>query len=831
MLRMFAPNWRFSKRVSQSTPCALLPLLLAAPVFAQPAQIQSAQVRSSQVKGVVKDPDQSVIAHLVLKLTDLETGAVLTTTTDGAGNYSFAALPAGSYRLEAQGAGFKTYTNPAVVVAAGQSLTEDIALQLGGSNATVTVNGNLSGTPANGYHVDTVQQGVMGTTSVTNLPYQISILPSNEIQNTQARNLRDALKYLPLVSFQEQQGSEIIRPETRGIEGSVLQNTRMDGMAMAITGANALEQYDQIEVENGLGAAMYGPANPSGIFNFVLKRPTEERTANINLEYDSKSIGTIDGDFGGRFGPHKLFGYRSNLVFGEGTGFVDDSFLRRRLAEFAFDIRPTNATLVDVHYSVYDIVQRGYPGWFTYGPHGTSTATTPAPTLILPTAPNPTREGLDQSYLGVDLTTQSSSARLHHDFSPNWHAEAGGLWQRLDRHIDTQINALTDNSGDYTASEADTFAPRFETESDLGYITGDIDKWHIHQNVVIGSQGYNFITYSEGVLPKAAQVRLGTGNVHDPINYAPPAYGIWKNDDTYASSVVHQQGFNLGDLISFRKYFLVRLAASQDWIGVDNNNAQLTRVSGSNKNGISPSASVLFKPSTGTTFYATYASSLEQGDVAPAGTVNQYEALAPYRSKEWETGYKGQMGNLYLTSALFRIQRPFANTNYANYYEITGNQVNFGAEMSVQGEFFHRLTVDGGFTALNARLNDTGITATNGKRFVGTPSYHSNLLSEYRVPGVQNLVVTGDWLFTGRRPQDDQNLHYTPGYSTFDFGFRYTHTVLSKSTVWRFSSNNVTDTHYYSTILPGDITGTGAATNTALLGNPRTFQASMQVVF
>jgi iron complex outermembrane receptor protein len=808
---------------------AALVLLISAVGYAQSAPLP---VRSpGQIKGVVKDRDQSVVAHATLTLTNLETGAIATTSSDAAGAYVFPAVRPGTYKLEASESGFKTYTISPAVMAEGQRLTENISLELSGTSSSVTVYGNLNGTPANGYHVDSVQQGMMGSTPIINLPYTVTVLPSNLIQNTQARNLRDALKYLPLVSFQEQQGSEIIRPETRGIEGSVMQNTRMDGLAMAITGANAMEQYDQVEVENGLGASMYGPANPSGMFNFVLKRPTEERTANINFDYDSNSIGTVYGDFGGRFGPHKLFGYRSNLLFGEGTGYVDDSFMRRRLAEFAFDVRPSNATLVDVHYSVYDIVQRGYPGWFTYGPSGTSTATTPAPTLILPTAPNPAQEGFDQSYLGVDLTTQSSSARLHHDFSQNWHAEAGGLWQRLDRHIDTQINAITDNKGDYTASEADSFAPRFETESDLGYITGDFTMSHMHHDVVIGSQGYNFITYSEGVLPTAAQIRLGTGNIQDPKSYAPPAYGLWKNDNMYASSVVHQQGFNLGDLVQIRKWFLVRVAASQDWIGVDNNNASTARVSGSNKQGVSPSASVLFKPAESTTFYATYASSLEQGDVAPAGTKNQYQALAPYRSKEWELGYKGQVGNIYFSSALFRIQRPFANTNAADYFEITGNQVNYGAETSVQGTFFHRLMIDGGFTALNARLDDTGIAATNGKRFVGTPAYHSNLLSEYKMPGIQNLVITGDWMFTGRRPQDDENRHYTPGFSTFDFGLRYTHTLLSKTTVWRVASNNVTDTHYYSTILPGDITGTGVATNTALLGNPRTYQASMQVVF
>ncbi len=67
----------------------------------------------------------------------------------------------------------------------------------------------------------------------------------------------------------------------------------MDGMATAITNANAnaMEQYQKMQAENDLGASMYGPANPSGMFDFVLKRPTEKRTGNLYLEQDSSSMG------------------------------------------------------------------------------------------------------------------------------------------------------------------------------------------------------------------------------------------------------------------------------------------------------------------------------------------------------------------------------------------------------------------------------------------------------------------------------------------------------------------------------------------------------------
>ena len=217
-------------------------------------------------------------------------------------------------------------------------------------------------------------------------------------------------------------------------------------------------------------------------------------------------------------------------------------------------------------------------------------------------------------------------------------------------------------------------------------------------------------------------------------------------------------------------------------------------------------------------------------------TVNANQSLAPYRSKEWEVGFKADAPALAITTALFRLQRPFADTvPYGSatetIYEIIGQQVNYGAEISAQGTLFRRLLVDGGFTALNARLNDTYVASTEGKRFVGIPSYKSNLLSEYRVPGVANLSITGDWQFIGARPQDDENLHSTLGYNMFDFGFRYAHPLFTKLATLRFTCNNITDTRYYSTIAAGDITGTNASANTAHLGSPRTISTSLEISF
>ncbi len=782
--------------------------------------------QSTVLSGTVRDPGQQVVVGVTVNLDGPSTHR--TTATDGAGRYSFTGVALGAYMLSTQQAGFNPVSFPLTITDEGAS-THDLTFSTAGTNASVTVQGDTSGTASDGYYVSRTQSGVLGSAPIVDQPAVITAVPFAEIRNTQAKTVRDAIQFLPLVNFNEQEGDQIIRPSTRGIQGSIAQNTRQDGMAFAITGANAIEQYENLQVQNGLGSSFYGPANPSGIFDFILKRPTGERSTNLYLEQDSSTIGTIYGDAGGRFGPRHLFGYRSNLLYSDGGAYVANARQRRRLAEFAFDARPTPKSLVDVSYSAYDVVQRGYPGWFSYGPNPASTAR-PRATFLLPAAPDPTRVGYGQPGTGVNLTTQSSSARYHYQISPAWRLVAGGLAQRLNRFIDTGVNTLTNNAGNYNVVLASGFAPRFDTVSDLGYITGTAHLLGARHDLVFGSEGYRFRQFSYPS-PPASSLLLGSASIAAPVILPPPAAGLPVYRNLYKSSIINQQGFNIGDLLTLPKHLLVRLAGSQDYFGADNNAVGGKRTGGSNRNGISPSASVLYKPTTWSTAYATFASSLQQGDVAPGNAVNANQALAPYRSTEWELGFKTTDHPLAVTAALFRIQRPFANTDGSNVFRITGLQVNYGAELSAQGLLFHRLLIDGGFTALNARLNQTGIAATNGRRFVGTPAYRSNLLSEYHLPGVQDLVVTGNWQFIGARPVNDENLQFTPAFNTFNLGFRYGRLIGSKRVTLRFTANNLSSVRYYSTISPGDITGTNASSNTAFLGTPRTIATSLQFAF
>jgi iron complex outermembrane receptor protein len=792
-------------------------------VAARPAV---AAAQSHGITGIVRDPQQAVVTGAQVIVTGARTTAKGTAVTDGEGRYSFTSLEPDRYVIEVHAKGFQVVTSAAFTLAAGELATRDFVLALAGPTESVTV--TAPGGADRGYRVDAVSSlGSSGPVPLLDSPYTVNVLPSELIDDRQVKSFKEASKFLPLMQFQEMQGSEVIRPESRGMQGSNMQNTRMDGMGIVVTGANSMETLQQIEVLNGLGGAMYGPANPSGMFNFVPKRPTAPPIRDVTLGYDDQAVGTIQADVGGRLGSDGKFGYRANALVGDGEAFVQDSELKRRLFSLAADVKPFEHTVIEGLFSDYNLVQHGFPGWFTYGRSNGKSAFIELP----PDAPDPSRQGYGQSSAGLDLTTRIGEVRVRHDINADWHLSVGVLDQLVNRDISTQVNALGNSTGGYTSSLAVGFAPQFRVLSDLGYVSGRFTTGPIRHDVAIGSTGYTFKSYSDVTNPSAASVLLGQASISNPIVFALPAAGLPQHNDIFLSSSIRQQGFNVTDTATFDAHWSIRIAASQDWITTDNYTSHGV-LTGYRANGVSPAASVMYKPVASMTVYGTYGTSLQQGDVAPGTAVNQGQALQPYRSKQAEVGYKVALSRMNLSTAAFWLERPFANTDPAdNVFKISGGQENHGFEAMLSGRVLDRVVVYGGMTVIDANVTKTGNAATDDKLFVGIPRYRSNLLTEYRLPLGAGTFLSLNWQFTGRRPIDDINSTWTPAYNVVDLGVRYRHTLMNKLTTWRIGVNNVTDVHYWSTLGPGNITGTNVGSYTAHLGSPRTIAASMEVAF
>ena len=760
---------------------ALSLLPAAVPAFAQ----------SAQVTGVITDPNGAVVAGATVTLTAESTHAVLAGVTNDQGVYVFPSVPAGEYTLAVEAKGFKTASAKTTVAAGQKMVSSNFALELAGTTENVTVS---AGSFENAYRVDNVAPATpLGPTPIVNLPYTINVISRQLIDDTMARNFKEVAKYLPLVSFQEMQGPEILRPETRGMQGTNMQGDRMDGMGFAVTVPFALEEYQQIEVVSGVAASMYGPSNPSGTFNFVTKTPTEEPFHEAEVEYEGRSVVTGHADLGGRFGPNKLFGYRINGLVGDGTGYVTNSQLRRQLADGTFDIRPFAHTTIGGNFSYYNLYQHGYPGWFSYNPtlNPTTTCTTAYNSRCfskLPVnAPDPERQGYGQRFLGSNTNNQIAEVRANHDFSENWHLFLGVFHQIGVRNLTTAVNALYDSTGDYQ-SEAEnifqgTISGRFQVKSDLGYVTGKFKTGKINHEVVFGSTGYRFaswgpknsLTAANGALGAQFLCELGAPtvchtNIADPLIDANPGYQPYTGKfGLYVTSIIHQQGFNFGDTIALTPRWLLRVAASQDWTWTNNytetvclpNQVHSPSAGNYMSQSASPSGSVMYKPKSNQTAYVTFADSIQAPDTAPASSTgiivaNASQPLPPYRSVEFEAGYKLESRRMNFMADLFRIRRPFADvvetsttagyncggtilpvrgrasTDICEVDQIIGQQLDYGAEAMLSGNITHSLRVIGGITVLDPKLTQTFVLLPAGNPVCVGHLHGSHGRSRYR---------------------------------------------------------------------------------------------------
>ena len=688
-----------------------------------------------------------------------------------------------------------------------------------------------------GYRSESVSVGPLGDKNPMEVPYVITAVPSDLFENQPTTGMAGLTKYVPSAQYEARGGMFIGRPGTRGFEGTISENNRIDGLNVCMTTAYPMEQFERIEVLNGLAGSLYGPSAPSGVFNLVLKRPTEKQYFELdvnNVSYGGARNNTYyHADLSGPLAHN--FGYRVNLLFDNGQEWAPASSIKRDLASIALDWHGLPNTVVETNFSYYDLKEQGFPAGFSYA----SSSVNPATNIHLPAALDPTRAGYGQQWAGYELTTRTMSARVKHDFSEDWHLSAGFLDQNASRNVFQVLNTLTDNSGNYKTTLGalpNANSTIFAVDSEFVDLNGHLKTGPLTHDLFLGTNGHQ--RTSTTLRTVFATQTVGTANVSNPVSFDEPVWN--QKQGYYKSAVIQQQALTFGDTISYKNWSLIG-TSSYSWLNSTSYNATGATTNKSNDSGASFGVSITNKPVENLMVYLSYANSLQQGDIAPATAVNANQTMSPFRSTQYEAGAKLALAKVDLTSAIFRINRPYAFTGADNVFSNQGEQVNYGAELMATGDLTDRIKVFSGITVLNPKLKDTDNANTNNKSIIGVPKVQANVYAEYRMPFITGLTPSLNVHYVDRRAGDAENSTWAKAYTTLDLGVRYATKMLGTDTTWRLTVNNVTDERYWASVMPSNING-GAATNpanpataglvnTAYLGTPREIIASMQIKF
>ncbi len=727
-----------------------------------------------------------------------------------------------------QGCRWAGLSGLALMVGQGMAWADDTAISAPAVSVTGTVDAGgaekRTGTAEEGYRVSEASMGPLGQKAALDTPYSVQTLPQELIWNQQVDSNAELLKYLPSTQIEYRGGADVGRQQSRGFESDLMGNTRIDGFAVQSHVPQPIELYDRLEVLSGLSGALYGPMNPAGVFNEVLKRPTDTPLRRLGAAYQSDGNYTLRGDVGGRFGAGDVFGYRANLAHTDGDTVTDTSNLRREVASLALDARVTPDTVVEVNAAHFIYDANGMPGSFAVaaGANGR-----------LPDAPDPTKSGYAYDWSGVETTIDYYGVRATHKISSDWTLTGGLLRQNGTRTMRSVAKSLNAAGTSYTARASEAFL-HWETTSNQLYLNGKADTFGLKHDVTVGTNGYDAPGFSAvngagvtGASSPACTVESAACALTQPK---------WKTSGGYYRTGLSNryQTLILGDTIHLNDRLSVMGVFNNGWItkesttganAVDVNDAR------------SYTAGVVYKLYPNMSLYANWASSVSPDPgQAPSTAVNAYDYLAPFRSKQVEAGYKVELSGLDVNAAAFRIERPIAYTGADNYYRVQGQQRNYGLEVMVKGKVTDDITVFGGVTWLDAKVSGTANAATDGNKAVGVPEWQANMLTEYKMPQavVPDTTLSLNLHYTGTRAANDFNTAWADGYATVDLGARYEGDLHGHKFIARIGVNNLFDERYWASIFPGNIDGTGASTgsaSTAFMGESRTFKASMSVDF
>jgi hypothetical protein len=121
-----------SKRIGLFIPL----LILAVGLFgSSPAFGQS----TATVQGTITDEKGAVVPNATVTVRNKATSFERTTQTDSDGNYQLAALPVGTYSIEAQGNGFKTQVANQVVLEVAKTVVQNFQMDVGAISEQVSV--------------------------------------------------------------------------------------------------------------------------------------------------------------------------------------------------------------------------------------------------------------------------------------------------------------------------------------------------------------------------------------------------------------------------------------------------------------------------------------------------------------------------------------------------------------------------------------------------------------------------------------------------------------------------------------------------------------------
>ena len=633
---------------------------------------------------------------------------------------------------------------------------------------------------SDGLKPETVEAGTFAGSSIMETPSTVNVITRDALDLQGATGTYDALRNTAGVTRQQNAGDTWDQLVIRGIEVQNRTNYRLNGTLPLMNFSQvSLENKERIEVLKGASALYYGFTSPSGIINYVTKRPTNESMASVGMMVDS--YGTVVGstDVSERFGDEKSVGVRLNAAGGTLGSYVDGvDHGNRDFVSLALDWRVNDRWVIkaDVEHDHRKVNEQV----------GVALPSAQSGVIVLPHTVDPKKLVAPES-TAFETDTTNVLVRSDYLLSDSWSLglEAGRAKTERERNL----AILTLSSVSTGAGNVRVTSQKYDYTSDMfkAELYGALQTLGMEHNVILGS---SYTQKDQNPL-----YSLRTGNIAQNL-YTPRSIRATSFSATTSTPYSTDE---LG------LYALDRIKLNSEWqvIGGVRRSDYQSEQSNVRYDAIetTPMVALIYKPWENLSFYTSFAKGLEEGEAAPTGTLNESERLAPGVSTQYEAGvhWLTPMGTL-LSAAIFDITSPGYYTNALNTYVADGHKHYSGVELSAQGNVTQQLSWQASTQWIDPKFEDMqGTSSTlNGKLPENASRRTHSLFLNYAIESIAGLSVNGGAYYTGRRPMNDLNQAWLDGITLFSVGGRYETKLYGKKNVWQLNVDNVADKEYWA---------------------------------
>ncbi len=197
--------------------------------------------------------------------------------------------------------------------------------------------------------------------------------------------------------------------------------------------------------------------------------------------------------------------------------------------------------------------------------------------------------------------------------------------------------------------------------------------------------------------------------------------------------------------------------------------------------------------------YAGVANGLEESGIAPGNAANRNEALPAIRTRQFDAGLRYVITPaIKLVAGVFDISKPYFNLDANNRFDVLGDVINRGMEVSVAGAATRDLSIVAGAVLLWPRVTGAAVTAGRiGDRPVGAISQRLEVSADWRPPLLPGVSLDTKIAWRSAETATVSNAVAIPARANVDIGGRYRFKLARNRALLRVQLANVFDVRGY----------------------------------